>query len=60
MECLKREPCLREINPEEFPGVFWGKPHEADEDCGCCVSCHTELDLIRRLEELAIARSKEE
>ena len=52
MECLHRKPCLKEVNPEEYPGVFWGEPYVVDENCGCCISCHRELELLQRLAEM--------
>jgi hypothetical protein len=40
-KCRGRK-CLREINPEEFPGIYWGTPGDFDLNVGCCVHCEKE------------------
>lgn len=45
-ERCKGRKCLREINPEQFPGVYWGTPGEYDPDCGCCNDCQLQLSFI--------------
>lgn len=38
MDCSNRK-CLREVNPEMFPGVFFGKQHHYEENYGGCLDC---------------------
>lgn len=38
-ERCKGRRCLREVNPEQFPGVYWGAPGDFDLNVGCCVDC---------------------
>jgi hypothetical protein len=52
MDCIGRKRCLKEVNPEEHPGVYWGEPWKADENCGCCVSCHREFEMLKVLAEI--------
>lgn len=36
--CTK-ERCLKEVNPKVFPGVYFGKPFEFNENEGACYLC---------------------
>lgn len=35
----KTKRCHKEINPEEYPGVYNSEPFVYDKNCGCCVDC---------------------
>lgn len=39
MEKCQKVKCLKEINPEVYPGVYFGKAFEFDKNCGECVEC---------------------
>jgi len=56
VECKGRK-CLKEINPDEHPGVFaGGEPWVYDENWGSCVDCQRQFEAeeIRKLEEKTI------
>lgn len=46
--------CLKEINPEQYPGVFaGGDPWVYDENYGACVDCQRQFEdeEIRKLKQ---------
>ena len=49
--CQPRK-CLKEINPEEFPGVYLGIPGKYDPDYGACVDCEREYIRGGRIPEV--------
>ncbi len=49
---MKKKPCLKEINPEEYPGVYLGEPYKYDPRCGECVDCQNKC----RIEERKLLR----
>ena len=40
LPCPKK--CMKEINPEEHPGVYFGKPFVYDPNWGACWMCQRE------------------
>ncbi len=43
------KPCLKEINPEEHPGVYLGEPYKYDSNYGGCVDCPDKCNTERKL-----------
>ncbi len=42
VDCLsEKRRCLKEVNPEVYPGVFAGIPWEFDENWGACRDCQS-------------------
>lgn len=50
-KCTGRKPCLKEVNPEDYPDVYTGEPWVFDPSCGECVDCHVEAELRERKED---------
>ncbi len=41
-ECGETKRCLKEINPIQFPGMYWGTPWRFQPYMGCCSDCQIE------------------
>jgi hypothetical protein len=63
-ECRDVERCLKEFNPEHFPGLYWGTPWEYRDFLGCCVDCQVEKRMkderIKSVSKEDSGESKEE
>ena len=58
---MKNKPCLKEINPEDHPGVYLGKPYEYDPNYGGCIDCPNKCTKpkLKRRENNCDQRTKE-
>ena len=45
--CHKEKGCLKEINPEEYPSKFIGKPYVYEDNRGACHHCKIN-DLLKK------------
>ncbi len=43
------KPCLKEINPEEYPGIYFGEPYKYDPNYGGCIDCPNKCNTERKL-----------
>lgn len=48
------KPCLKEINPEDYPGVYFGEPYKYDPSCGECCDCPNKCNIERKLKRREI------
>lgn len=46
-EMKARGKCGKGVNPEQFPGVYWGEPWVFDKNRGTCLDCQTELKQLK-------------
>ena len=56
---LEKLPCLKEINPEQWPGVYFGKPWKYDLTYGACHDCLIKEDCKKVAEDGGIYERNE-
>ena len=50
-ECEGKPKCLKEINPEVHPGIFWSEPWKYEETLHACFLCGLNLKDAEETEE---------